>query len=308
LEEDEMTKRSFTIEAKAHALISPVLALGQSKAALGTLVRHVIVSVGTLRSFQQCLLEFLRWRVDKGTGIDAPVIRAELDEYLLQESARWRQKTVDQHRQALSLIFCVMLTHFEAEVPTITAGRAYSQQEMELIASRQALQNALGTRLAFRAGLRAAELYELREADELQREANRPWRSDLFAGLSDGVVYRTVGKGGLARSVWIPQELHRELQTRRLKTPVMIIDRKVRRVVHFKIGGGQSLSQSFSSTSGLVLGFSNGIHGCRHGYAQSRLETLLEMGFMPIDCLEIISQEMGHLRCDISLVYTTKRK
>jgi hypothetical protein len=306
--EKEMTKKSDKVDKKARALISGVLVLGKPKSTLGTLIHQVIASIGTARSFQQCLRDFLRWRVAGGTSLDAPVTRVELEEYLLQESSRWRQKTVDQHRQALSLVFCVTLTSFEAEVPTITVGRACPQQDMELIATRQESHNSLGTRLTFHSGLRATDVYELREAHELQPEPNRPWRDDLFAGLIDGVIYRTVGKGGLARSVWIPQELHQELQTRRLDTPMTIIDRDVERIVRFNVGGGQALSQSFSSVSNRALGFSTGIHGCRHAYAQNRLETLLKMGYSPIDCLEIISQEMGHLRPDISLVYTTRRK
>jgi len=303
-----MIKKSYTIEEVARARISAVLALGHSKTALGALIRHVIVSVGTARNFEQCLRDFLRWQVAQGVSIDAPVVRADIQYYLRQESLRWRQKTLDQHRQALSLVFSVALTHFNAEVPTITVGRAYTVEEMELIANRQAPHNALGTRIAFHSGLRASELFELREAHEFMPEPNRPWRDDLFTGMPDGVIYRTVGKGGLARSVWIPKELHRELQMRRLATPVTIIDRKVRRTAWFDVGGGQALSQSFSSTSLRVFGLSRGAHGLRHAYAQGRLETLLEMGLNPMDCLEIISQELGHLRPDISLAYTTKRK
>src|SRR5471032_184683 len=104
-----MTKNSDKIEKTARTLISDVLVLGKSKATLGTLTRHVIASVGTARDFQQCLCDFLNWRAACGSSIDAPVTRVELEEYLLQESQRWRQKTVDQHRQALSLIFCVKM-------------------------------------------------------------------------------------------------------------------------------------------------------------------------------------------------------
>jgi integrase len=130
-----------------------------------------------------------------------------------------RQKTLDQHRQALSLVFAVTLPNFDAEIPTFTDGRAYTHAETEQIARRQAAHNALATRIAFRGGLRASDLIELREAHELAPEPGRPWRSDLFLGLPEGVIYRTTGKGGLARSVWIPLELHEQLKLRRLETP-----------------------------------------------------------------------------------------
>jgi integrase len=163
-------------------------------------------------------------------------------------------------------------------------------------------------RAAFDAGLRAIELIELREARELVPEPGRPWRDDMFLGLPSGTVYRTVGKGGLARSILLSDDLHKELQTRRLATPVNVTDRGVRRTAVFDIGGGQNLSQSLSDASVRALGFSMGLHGLRHAYAQRRLNTLLAMGVHPLDCLEIVSNCLGHMRTEISLAYTTRRK
>jgi hypothetical protein len=257
-----MTRRPISVEQFARSRISAVLALGQSKTALGSLVHNVITSVGTARNFEQCLRDFLRWRTAQNVSIDWPVTRAEMEAYLLHESSRWRQKTLDQHRQALRLVFSVALTHFDAEVPTVTEGRAYTFDEMERIAGRQAPHNALATRIAFHAGVRAAELYELREARELAPEPDRPWRNDLFIGMPDGIIYRVVGKGGLARSVLIPLELHVQLQFLRLDTPTLVIDRLVHRKVRFLVGGGQAISESFSSTSNRVLVFFTGSTAC----------------------------------------------
>jgi hypothetical protein len=136
---------------------------------------------------------------------------------------------MDLHRQALGLVFTVTLPMFDAEIPTFTDGRAYMHEEMEQVAPRQAPHNALGTRIAFRYGLRASGLIELREAHELAPEPDHPWRSDLFLRLLDGVIYRTTGKGRLARSVWIPLELHEQLQLCRLEMPVAVMDRSVHR-------------------------------------------------------------------------------
>lgn len=299
---------SLAANSLARKLISAVVALGQSKSALGAIAGHVIVSVGTARNFEQCVCDFLRWRLAGGTSIDAPVTRAELEQYLTQESQRWRQKTVDQHRQALSLVFSVALTRIDAQISTFTRGRAYAEDEMVAIARRQSSRNALATRVAFHSGMRASELYELREAHELDPEPGRPWRPDLFTGLPEGVIYRTTGKGGLARNIWIPVELHLQLQTRRLAMPAAVIDRKVHRETVFDLGGGQSLSQSFSETSVLVLGFSLGFHGLRHGYGQRRLETLIAMGLDPLDIFEMVSQELGHLRLDVLWHYTPPRR
>lgn len=302
------SERKMTCDEYARVLVSSVLLLGHRKSQLGRLVKHVVVSVGTARNYQQCVCDFLKWRVAGGYGLEEPVTRSEILMYLRQSSHRWRQKTVDQHRQALSLIFCVAIARFDAEIPTVAVGRAYTREEMELVAKSQLPRNSIATEIAFYSGLRASELLELREGRELDRESNRPWRADLFLGLPAGMIYRTRGKGGLARSVMIPMALHEQLAMRRLQPEVTVVDRKVVRISRFDIGGGQSLSESFSAASKRALGFSLGLHGVRHAYAQRRLETLLELGVDPTDSMEIISQELGHLRPEITLAYTTRRR
>jgi hypothetical protein len=81
-------KRKPSAQGLARALVSSVIALGQTKSALGELTKHMIVSVGTARDFEQCVREFLTWRIASGISIGAPVIRAELEEYLLEEGVR----------------------------------------------------------------------------------------------------------------------------------------------------------------------------------------------------------------------------
>ncbi|QDH60184.1 site-specific integrase [Pandoraea pnomenusa] len=290
----------------AARLVSSLLMLRTSRATLRKLANNAIASVGTARNVVQCVTDFLTWRTAAEISLIEPVTRSELEAYLTHESFRWRQKTVDQHRQALSLVFCVTLMDVGAGIATHTRGRAYSATEMERIAVRQSGHNALSTRIAFHSGLRASELIELRIADEFPA-ADRPWRGDLFRGLNDGVLYGTTGKGGLARRVWIPADLHDQLQARRRTAPRYITDRGVVRSAFFDIGGGLALSQSFSDASQRALGFSLGLHGLRHAYVQNRLETLLSLGVAPIDALEIISQEVGHLRPDITTAYLVGR-
>ena len=41
----------------------------------------------------------------------------------------------------------------------------------------------------------------------------------------------------------------------------------------------------------------------RHEYAQERMETLQSMGYEYREALEVVSQEMGHFRPDITEVY-----
>jgi hypothetical protein len=108
-------------------------------------MEHLIFSVGTARSFQQCTKDFLEWRLAAGIGVDAVPCRLEIEDYLAQESKRWRQKTLDQHRQALALVFSVALTTFDADIPTFVDGRAYTPEEVNAIADRQSPKHRLAT-------------------------------------------------------------------------------------------------------------------------------------------------------------------
>jgi hypothetical protein len=44
-------------------------------------------------------------------------------------------------------------------------------------------------------------------------------------------------------------------------------------------------------------------HGLRHSFAQNRMRTLVRLGYCYDTALEIVSQEMGHFRPDITIVY-----
>ncbi|WP_154671468.1 hypothetical protein [Paraburkholderia mimosarum] len=304
-----MSRRSkaLSAEEQARRLISTVLMLGHKKRDLGPHTRDLITSLGTARNYQQCVKDFLEWRLAAGVSVDAVACRLEIENYLSFEGKRWRQKTLDQHRQALALVFCVTLPVFDAEIPTFVDGRAYTHSEVVSIAARQCPRHSLSTHFVFHSGVRAVEMYELREVHELARTADRPWRDDLFAGFAEGELFSTTGKGGLVRLVWVPSALAYAIRNVRLDEPREVIDRGINRHYVFDVGGGQNLSESFTQASKRALGYSLGIHGLRHAYVQRRLETLLGLKFAVIDALEIASQNKGHMRSEITLAYTPRR-
>jgi integrase len=111
------------------------------------------------------------------------------------------------------------------------------------------------------------------------------------------------GKGGLAREISIPNHLVERLEALRLDEPRTIRDRGVLYQQRYAIGGGQALSQSFSSASKAALGYSTGLHGVRHSYAQQRnYESQLLLGD-PERARQVVSQELGHFRPEITQTY-----
>ena len=267
-------------------------------------------SVGTARSYQRALTRVAKWmrkrRDNKGLEKLTP---EEARTYLEERSFHVRQKTLDQERQALQILPLVgKLERIKSDPelkPTrlATEGRAYTPEQVEVIALAQTPRNALATRIAYTSGVRANELLTLRPASERPASEHREWSPDRFDGRGDVRLYTVDGKGGLKREVALPLHLADQLENCRLKKPERVTDRGVHCTQHYDLGGGQAWSQSFSAASKMELGWSTGAHGLRHSYAQDRVDELQGSGYGHASALETVSQEMGHFRPDITRVY-----
>jgi len=168
------------------------------------------------------------------------------------------QKQLHNDRRCMEFVVG-KLERVKTEKPAPLLPRAYTPEQAERIADRQAPHNALATKIAYNAGLRAHELFTLRRADEGSSSASRQWRGDLFCGRK-GERYLVTGKGGLVRQVMVNPVLARELEARRLDTPMTVKDRGINYPVHYNIGGGRTWSNSFSQLSFRQLGWSTGAH------------------------------------------------
>ena len=122
-----------------------------------------------------------------------------------------------------------------------------------------------------------------------------------FAGR-DGAVYTVIGKGGLVRQVMLPHALAERLEERRLEVPAPVVDRGVRYLQRYDIGGGHAFSASFSRASIEARGKSRGAHGLRHAYAQNRMRELMHHAERR-HALTIVSEEIGHLRAEVTRLY-----
>lgn len=268
-----------------------------------------IKSVGTVRNYEQGLRSVGTALARQGERLKGLTPERAI-EYLKDRAGQVAQKTLDLERQALQK----MLQHVEknlepgqtlpvikSAVETRLGSRAYTAQQVAAIAEKQSEKHALATEIAYSAGLRAHELITLRPADDRPAD-DRPALPEKFSGRN-GVFYTVEGKGGLVREVLIPVELSDRLEKHRLDEPRSITDRGVHYQQHYDIGGGQQWSNSFSGASERALGWSNGAHGLRHSYAQERMVEVQSAGLTKEHAQEVVSQEMGHFRPEITETY-----
>ena len=239
--------------------------------------------------------------LDKGLKKELSTTTAKL--YLEARASEVGQKTLDLDRQALQAVLGEKLETIKSEHAQVLESRAYTHQQVELVAAAQSDKHALATLIAENAGLRAHELLTLERADERPADTHREYRADRFTGRGDIVRYTVEGKGGLCREVALSKELSNKLEARRFDTPKQVYDRGIGYKQVYDIGGGKKWSDSFSKASDRELGWSTGAHGVRHEYAQSRMNELQSTGYIYKDALEVVSQEMGHFRPEITEVY-----
>ena len=229
-------------------------------------------------------------------------------EYLLIRKNEVCKKTLQNERRVLERI--VFLGEPERRlylgddlIPREWENRAYTHEQIYQIMSRQSPRNQLATALCFTAGLRVQELLTIQRFDEASVSDKLNWRSDLFVGL-EGEKYIVKGKGGLYRAVMLPKFLAEKLERHRLDSPRQTKDRKCTITNRYDITGGKRFSSAFSQLSKRVLGWSHGAHGLRYCYAQERINFSIPKAF--VQSLQIVSQELGHFRKEITPHYLTR--
>ncbi len=227
-------------------------------------------------------------------------------DYLSSRASKVCSKTLDNERRVLERIVYLhepdRRLYIEEKLdPREWVNRAYTHEQIHQIMTHQSPKNQLATALCFTAGLRVQELLTLQRFDEASPSKDRKWRNDLFIGLQ-GEKYIVKGKGGLYRTVMIPHFLAEKLEQHRLDEPRKIKDRKCTIINRYDITGGKTFTNAFSKASKRVLGWSHGAHGLRYTYAQERLNRLIPDRSYE-EKLEIISQELGHFRKEITPHY-----
>jgi integrase len=269
----------------------------------------VIVSLGSEDSYLSCFKRIKAFLNDKKLGSLRKLNKNKAISFLKKYRYIFKRPTLKKYRQALQHIlryygrlgFEEMLPIIKSRVPHQEKSRAYSKEEMLSVCEKMTERNALAVKICYYAGLRAHELLEIcREGERTPH--NRPALETKFMGL-DGKCYIVTGKGGLIRRVFLPKDLAGELEKYRLAKPKKVKDRKIIYYSHYDIGAGKNLSSAFSAASKRAHGWSRGLHGLRHSYAQNRVQMLREL-IGDIDLVkETVSQELGHFRKEITETY-----
>jgi integrase len=262
-----------------------------------------ISSIGSERAYKSCITQFLQWRSHAGLPMYGPYMQQEMVEYLDDQSEVLGQSALDQHRQALQLVFSVWLTPVQSVRYSVLRGKDLTKTELQKIVYGQTDWMALSTLICLNAGLRASELLSLQPTIVQPPSSGRSWRDDLFFAREDFNEFTVHGKGGLRRKVGVSNALALELEKYRHQDSITRIDREIYRTSVFRLAGGQSFSQSFSKASQAALGYSLGAHCLRHIWAKNRFFYLRRAGRSVSDAMHIVSQESGHFRPQITLTY-----
>lgn len=298
--------------AKFAKNVDPV-AVAKTQAAniMKSLQGDAIKSVGTVRNYEQALSTAAQYANNTLQCGLRDITPQQAIQYLVDRAVEVGQKTLDMDRQALQIMmqnisrklpYNEKLTVIKSEHSQVLNCRSYTTEQVALVASAQNEKNGLSTEIAHSAGLRAHELLTIARIDE-RALSDRPAHSEKFTARNNEVSYSVTGKGGLTREIQLPRHLSERLEDRRLETPIDKTDRNVTyKNCRYDVAGGQSFSTSFTRASNRTLGWSSGAHGLRHSYAQERMSELQSNMTRDL-ALEVVSQEMGHFRPEITEVY-----
>lgn len=291
--------------AQAEHAVGQLMREGASRAE--TRNTSEISSYRTAENYAQTLKATAEWARENGhvnglKDVDGQLAQA----YLAERAELVSQKTLDQDRQALQAYVGHALERTISERPDGALGqqsRGLTAEQYSAVRENLSDRSQLSADLARESGVRASELHTIARAEERPANEHRDWREDRFAGR-EGVRYTVVGKGGLCREVLVQKDTAERLEACRRDAPVTVVDRGVRySESRYDLRGGQSISNAFSKASNEALDRSNGFHGLRHDYAQERMNELQERGYSYNDAREVVSQELGHFRPEITEAY-----
>lgn len=269
-----------------------------------------IKSTETGQAYYYVYLVYQRFLNTHKLGVVIRTCVAFVVRFLNELSKIYNSNTLKKYKQALQWVLrnngkLKMHETLEDINPGLDADYAprfyTSAQFLTMYVRCKTPQQRASLAICYYSGLRAHEILTILPED--QREPHQRPALDTKFQYMNGRFYTVRGKGGLIRLVCIPHPYTDDLEALRLSIPEKVKDRGKFYYSHYAIIGGARLSSWFSQFSKEVLGFSNGVHGLRHSYAQNRFKVLLNRHLSVDIALRTVSQELGHFRPEITKVY-----
>lgn len=268
-------------------------------------------SLGTLLNFsdKSIAIDFIRQRACDGYSrstieLDIQAINCWLSNC---ESKKYRKKKP----KCASSTKCELIKLDDVIHPDPTKHilKTYSKEQLNRILEHVSPRNRFSIMICALTGIRVKELFTIQRLDERKessrnlsglKELAKPYRFCLL----DGLRYTVKGKGGLVREIMVPFEIAKELEKKRLASPMTISDRNIEyKDCKYDLAGGNAISKAFARASTKFLGWSTGIHSLRHDFAKNRLKKAFQFTQDYNLSRAIVSQELGHFREDITDVY-----
>lgn len=119
-------------------------------------------SRGTERNYEQALKGVAVFLKENKLEDLRNLTQENVMRYLVQRSQEVGQKTLDLDRQAIQALLKEKLPTVKSEQDQTLKSRAYTEQQIQMVATAQSEKHSLATQIAMNAGLRAHELLTLR--------------------------------------------------------------------------------------------------------------------------------------------------
>lgn len=188
-------------------------------------------------------------------------------------------------------------------------SRAYTiDQIKEIQKNISSPATKLATQIILESGCRTQDLASMCLASErpLKNARHTKLHLDRFAGREEWIKVSFIGKGGHEYISTISPQTAKEIKKFRLYEPRDFRERNQENVVtkqYYDIPAGWHLSSLWTEASKRTFGFSRGIHGLRHTFAQERVKAMQKCNMTWDKILECVSQQMGHYRAEQVKVY-----
>lgn len=115
-------------------------------------------SRGTERNYEQALKGVAVFLKENKLEDLRNLTQENVMRYLVQRSQEVGQKTLDLDRQAIQALLKEKLPTVKSEQDQTLKSRAYTEQQIQMVATAQSEKHSLATQIAMNAGLRAHEL------------------------------------------------------------------------------------------------------------------------------------------------------